>query len=863
MLNRAGAAAPMLNRAGAAAPMLNRAGAAAPMQNRAAVAAPIQNRFGAAGLAQNKGGAPSVTKILPQTTNASSSGDEVKTGYVFVCNTDTYKKCQTMNIFGNQSWELGKMKSHITDKTLLFLLHMDSRRLLGTFVAVGTPEKNIVPNAFDGKFEAQVRVKPASDGGLVAAQLDCRITGGPKRGTDLQFLTDALLGGTLADAAQQAAWSAPAPEESEQAPAKGKGKLADVGTKRPWSDASEEQGKGERNTWQKTGGKGEGKSKCGKGEWQGNYNKGAKGEWGAGFGKGKGKWQQPGWKGKFQQDEPIAPEDVPAALRKQIEYYFSDKNLVQDDFFHKKISEDPEGWLDASMILGCRKVKALGEIATVDDAEIEACLLESHLETRSSPTGEIQVRRPDPLPELNTEMASKFMPSKPAKPPPWRQTPAGAEDTNVPVNGDGGGAPPKAPIAKVPIVRTEFAPKAPVGKVPGSGGIAKAPLTKTGPAIAAGSISNASAPPTNGSKPVIAKVATNGGVAAKPLAAKQMPAGGVAPKAMVTKSPPASGAPGPRPVIAKGPAASGGIPPKAAATGAGATPAVAKTPLASSGGVAPKAPIAKRPPVSSGNQTAIAKTPVAKMPIAKKPAAVQVAIPKAATAPVTFSPGDQVQVLSGEFEGQVAEVCNVEDGDVTIIVCGDVVVVTAAELAPSNLTASHCSPVQEEVPAAEPVSELEERRAELRALMSEPANVARFLNQGRLVHVQDGATDIGWGILLAAAKRAPTPGPDGRPVLGADPGAPPCVIADVFIRGASGEPEGGVLPVTLGCISRLSKMRTKLPAGDVKTAPVRAALSKSLARLPAEIPELHPVNDMNIQSAAGLLERIAELECSA
>eukprot|EP00747_Dinoflagellata_sp_TGD_P168956 gnl/TRDRNA2_/TRDRNA2_196640_c0_seq1.p1 gnl/TRDRNA2_/TRDRNA2_196640_c0~~gnl/TRDRNA2_/TRDRNA2_196640_c0_seq1.p1 ORF type:complete len:367 (+),score=124.69 gnl/TRDRNA2_/TRDRNA2_196640_c0_seq1:81-1181(+) len=72
--------------------------------------------------------------------------------------------------------------------------------------------------------------------------------------------------------------------------------------------------------------------------------------------------------------------DEPAAkLRRQIEYYFSDANLRQDEFFHKKISEDTEGWLDAKWLLGCKRVQALG--VTTDD-EIEKALDGSDLETR-------------------------------------------------------------------------------------------------------------------------------------------------------------------------------------------------------------------------------------------------------------------------------------------------------------------------------------------------------------------------------------------------------------------------------------------------------------------------------------------------
>ena len=36
-----------------------------------------------------------------------------------------------------------------------------------------------------------------------------------------------------------------------------------------------------------------------------------------------------------------------AELKKQVEYYLSDKNLTQDKFFNEKLSEGKEGWMDA------------------------------------------------------------------------------------------------------------------------------------------------------------------------------------------------------------------------------------------------------------------------------------------------------------------------------------------------------------------------------------------------------------------------------------------------------------------------------------------------------------------------------------
>lgn len=51
-------------------------------------------------------------------------------------------------------------------------------------------------------------------------------------------------------------------------------------------------------------------------------------------------------------------------LTKQIEYYFSDKNLEFDQFFHAEIEGSPEGFVALDILLQCNKVKKLG--ATID-----------------------------------------------------------------------------------------------------------------------------------------------------------------------------------------------------------------------------------------------------------------------------------------------------------------------------------------------------------------------------------------------------------------------------------------------------------------------------------------------------------------
>lgn len=90
-----------------------------------------------------------------------------------------------------------------------------------------------------------------------------------------------------------------------------------------------------------------------------------------------------------------------AELRKQLEYYLSDKNLMNDKIFHKTISEDPEGWLPLSLILRCNRIKAMNATTEV----ILDALKGSEIEIRSCADLETAIRRPNnkELPELKQD----------------------------------------------------------------------------------------------------------------------------------------------------------------------------------------------------------------------------------------------------------------------------------------------------------------------------------------------------------------------------------------------------------------------------------------------------------------------------
>ena len=58
--------------------------------------------------------------------------------------------------------------------------------------------------------------------------------------------------------------------------------------------------------------------------------------------------------------EQKSKEDKNFVIKEQIEYYLSDTNLEHDSFFHNKISQDPNGYLDLDLFLKCNKIKNAG-----------------------------------------------------------------------------------------------------------------------------------------------------------------------------------------------------------------------------------------------------------------------------------------------------------------------------------------------------------------------------------------------------------------------------------------------------------------------------------------------------------------------
>jgi len=84
----------------------------------------------------------------------------IPTCFFMLCTDSTEKECLEKGLFGDKQWLLPHLKS-IKKGDFGFLLNISKSKdqLLGIFAAEGEAELNIDPNAWDGKFPAQVKVK--------------------------------------------------------------------------------------------------------------------------------------------------------------------------------------------------------------------------------------------------------------------------------------------------------------------------------------------------------------------------------------------------------------------------------------------------------------------------------------------------------------------------------------------------------------------------------------------------------------------------------------------------------------------------------------------------------------------------------
>lgn len=77
-------------------------------------------------------------------------------------------------------------------------------------------------------------------------------------------------------------------------------------------------------------------------------------------------------------------------IKEQVEFYLSDVNLCQDQFFNAHLAEADEGWLDAQLVLDCPRMKRLD--ATEEDLFRALCDGGSVLEIAQWPSATCEMR---------------------------------------------------------------------------------------------------------------------------------------------------------------------------------------------------------------------------------------------------------------------------------------------------------------------------------------------------------------------------------------------------------------------------------------------------------------------------------------
>lgn len=97
----------------------------------------------------------------------------------------------------------------------------------------------------------------------------------------------------------------------------------------------------------------------------------------------------------------VPSDEVSNAIIQQIEFYFSDANIVKDNFLLKHVKRNKQGYVSLKLITSFRKIKKL----TKDYRVVAHCLKNSQkLELNAEGT---KVKRKDPLPEHDETVASR------------------------------------------------------------------------------------------------------------------------------------------------------------------------------------------------------------------------------------------------------------------------------------------------------------------------------------------------------------------------------------------------------------------------------------------------------------------------
>jgi len=139
--------------------------------------------------------APTTSPYAPRGMAAASAPSQAGTstaqlnpneGFVFICNSNTAPEVASKRLCGSPDRELPNMKQYIKPDTQLFLLNMETLKMLGPFAPNSKPEYGIVKAAFGGRFNAQVRVMPTP--GLMETQLEKKCPSGPKDAAGMKLM---------------------------------------------------------------------------------------------------------------------------------------------------------------------------------------------------------------------------------------------------------------------------------------------------------------------------------------------------------------------------------------------------------------------------------------------------------------------------------------------------------------------------------------------------------------------------------------------------------------------------------------------------------------------------------------------------
>jgi len=94
-------------------------------------------------------------------------------------------------------------------------------------------------------------------------------------------------------------------------------------------------------------------------------------------------------------------EAASAKIKKQVEFYFSDSNIVKDAFLKSKVESTEGGWVAASLLASFKRVKEMLKEGGVEEANAAKfiCDAVNGVEDLEVDNEKLQIRRKNPIPE--------------------------------------------------------------------------------------------------------------------------------------------------------------------------------------------------------------------------------------------------------------------------------------------------------------------------------------------------------------------------------------------------------------------------------------------------------------------------------